>query len=186
MAFCSLNAHMQGKLHIQRPPGNIQLMSSVIAGFGCSVIPAIPVPVIVPRLRGILPSRGRSLKEVPVKSGGYRGFLPDWHFTATTGIKSYSFVGSADYTIMYFLYYLNRVAARPLLVSHLHYPIVLLHRLYQQFILIHIMTAGFLYIDMFTALHGHYGTWCMPVVGRSIEDSVNFGIVNDPPYINLS
>ena len=64
--FGCFDRHILRKIDLQGPAGHIQFVGGVVAALGGAVIPAIPVPVIIPGIVHVGGTGSWSLKQLPV------------------------------------------------------------------------------------------------------------------------
>src|SRR5690606_18639608 len=107
MTLGCFNIYSLRKVHLQSPTSYVQFMCSIVSCFSCTVVPSIPVPVVVPCLYGIITTWCRSLEKLPIKSGRSRCFLLQRHFSSFVDIKCHSLIGCTNNTIVDFIDYLN-------------------------------------------------------------------------------
>src|SRR5690606_41798542 len=92
-------------------------MGSIIAGLGSAIIPAIPMPVVVPGIVHILLPWCRTLKELPIQALWCGSFHRAGHFTSGTVVVCLGYICVAVYTEVNLIAALHSLTRRTMVIS---------------------------------------------------------------------
>ena len=172
MSFGSIDLYFLGKTNIKRPTSNVQFVGGIVAHFRSTVIPSVPMPIVIPGFGSIFPMHGRSLPQVPIQTFRHGGCFLVRYLATSIAVKSNRFVSIADGAFMNLFYNLYGVRRGTLLIPHLHHFTVLFGCVYNHLVLLHGTATRLLYIYMLARFHGHNGPRGMPMVWHSVNEYI--------------
>ena len=154
-------------------------MGRIVSRFGSAVIPAIPMPIVVPGVMKIRFPRCWALEKVPIQAC-WRCLL-NWinNRSSRVAVKSLGEVHFTNNSLVDGFDDLPALGGRALLVAHLNYLIVFLLKCYDHFSFPWIVGARLFYIHMFASFKCQPGSWCMPVVRCSIDQYIHFFVIQN-------
>src|SRR5690606_23150569 len=115
------------------PAIDIEFVGTIISRLCCSVIPAVPMPIVIPGFRSIFSTRCWALEKFPIEPFGYGGFFLNGDFRTRRCIKSNRLIDLSNGSFVNFTDDFDGFWSGALLVTHLNDFLVFLFRFHQKF-----------------------------------------------------